>query len=328
MDTHFPSQFPHPLDRVELRTIGRQEIKAQPSPMIPQPGLQGLGTMILGIIQNNHHLSWRTAVTEKMGQEYLKRFSIKDFPLLNHQFPVLQTNGPKHPNGLMRRGVPENGIFDLGRNPHHISRAVLLEMALIQTPKIKIVSSQKLANFFYRQPVLRDLRRPSLPAASDAEIQTDGRCAGIGVPRFLAQRPFSYGGIAKSHPTAPEDIQRRWAAFVSPPPTACADANPRRDASLSPPHPAVPAARLPGIGETNTGWFEGNDPIGLPHHTRSSLGKGRVIHVDGDRIGPLGIGRFPAGKSISQPRDHHISASPWLPPLLATMVLQISLMRN
>jgi hypothetical protein len=284
--------------------------------------------MIFGIIQNNDHLSWGTAVTEKMGQEYLKGFSIKDFPLLSHQFSVLQPNGPKHPNGLMRWGMPENGIFYLGRNPHHRSGAMLLEMALIQTPEIKIVSSQKPAQFFYMRPVQPDLRRQSLPAAYGDEIQTDGRCADIGVPQWLAQTPVLYGGTAKPHPTAPGDIQRRWVTFVSPPLTASAEANPTRDAALSPQHPAVPAAPLPGTGETNTEWFEENGPIGRPPHTRSSLAKGRVIHVVGGRTGHRGIARFPAVKSILQPRDRHISAFPWSPSFLATMVPQIQIMRN
>src|SRR5512139_2676370 len=138
MNTQFASQLPNPLNRIELRTIRRQEIKTQDSPLIPQPGLQRSRMMVSGIIQNNHHFLLREAVTKKMGQEYLKRLPVKILPLLGYQFPVLQTDGPKHPNGLMRRCVPKNGIFHLGWNPHDIPRAKLLEMALIQTPKIKV----------------------------------------------------------------------------------------------------------------------------------------------------------------------------------------------
>jgi hypothetical protein len=185
VNTHFASQFPDSLNRIELRTIGRQEIKAQTFPMIPQPGLQRSSMMISGIVENNHHFLLREAVAKEMGQKYLKRLTVKIFPLLGYQFPVLQTDSPKHPNGLVRRCVPENGIFHLGRNPHDIPRAMLLEMALIQTPKIKISSSQKLAKFFYMPPAPPDSLRRSPLGAYVGEIQTDGKSADIGVPRCL-----------------------------------------------------------------------------------------------------------------------------------------------
>jgi len=249
-----------------------------------------------------------------MAQKNLKGFSIELFPLLGYQSALLQTNGPKHPDGLMRRCLPENWVFHLGRNPHDIPGPMLLEMTLIQTPKIKIFSSQKPAEFFYMPPAPRDWLRQSPPAASVGEIQTDGRCVGIGAPRFLTPMPVLYGEIAKFHPTAPGDIQKRWAAFANQPLTASSDVDPKKNAVLSPRHRAVHSTRPLGNGGTNTGWSEGNGPIDLPLHTCSSPGKGKAIHVAGGHIGLLGISISPAVKSILQPRDHRRSAFPWLPP--------------
>jgi hypothetical protein len=270
--------------------------------------------MVSRIIQNNHHFLLRVTVTEKRGQKYLKRLSVKILPLLGYQFPVLQTDGAKHPNGLMCRCVPKNGIFHLGRNPHNIPGAMLLEMALIQTPKIKVFSSQKLTKFFYMPPAPRDLLRQSLPVAYVGEIQTDGKFADIGVPRCLIQKPSSHDAIARSHPTAPGNIPKRWGASVNRLRAVSSVAGPKNKAVLSLRHRVVHSTRPAGNGGTNTGSFVVNGPIDQPPHTCSSLGKGKAIHVAGGHIGLLEISKFPAVKSILQPRGHRILAYPWLPP--------------
>jgi hypothetical protein len=314
MDTHFASQLPNPLNGIELRTIGRQEVKTQTSPVVPQPGLQGSRMMVSGVIQNNHHFLSRETVTKKMGQKYLKRLPVKIFPLLRYQFPVSQTDGPKHPNRLMRWGLPEDGVFQLRGNPHHIPGAMLLEMALIQTPKIKVFSSQKLAKFFYMPPALRDLLRQSPPVAYVGEIQTDEKSADIGVPRSLIQRPVSHDATAKFHPTVPGNNQKRWEVSVNPPLIVSSGTNPKKEAALSPRHRVVHSIHPLGNDGTNTGWFGANDPINLPPHTCSSHGKEKVIHVGGDHTGLPAISIFPAGESTLQPLDHRISTFPWLPP--------------
>jgi len=184
----------------------------------------------------------------------------------------------------MRRCLPENWIFPLGRNPHDIPGPMLLEMTLIQTPKIKIFSSQKLAKYFYIPPAPRDWLWQSPPGAYVGEIQTDGRCVGIGAPRFSTPSPVLYDEIAKFHPTAPGDIQKLWATFANQPLTASSVVHPKKNAVLSPRHRAVHSTRPLGNGGTNTGWFEENGPIDLPLHTCSSPGKGKAIHVAGGHI--------------------------------------------
>jgi hypothetical protein len=214
----------------------------------------------------------------------------------------------------MRGCVPKNRIFHLGWNPHDIPGAVLLEMALIQTPKIKVFSSQKLTKFFYMLPAPRDFLRQLLPVAYVGEIQTDGKFVDIGVPRCLIQKPSLHDAIAKSHPTVPRNIPRRSGASVNRLLAVSSVAGPKKKAVLSPRHPGVHSAHPPGNGGTNTGSFAANGPIGQPPHTCSSLGKGKAIHVAGGHIGLLGISKFPAVKSTLQPRGHRISAYPWLPP--------------
>jgi len=249
-----------------------------------------------------------------MGQKYLKRLAVKILPLLGYQFPVLQTDGPKDSNTLMSRSMPKDRVFHLGWNPHDIPGPMLLEMALIQTPKIKIFSPQKLTKFFYMPSAPQDLLPQSLPAVYVGEIQADGTFADIGVPRCLIQKPSLNDAIAKCHPTAPGNIPKWAEASVNRPPAASSVVGPKKKAVLFPPHPEVHPTRPPGNGGTNTGSFAANGPINQPPHTCSSPGKEKAIHVADGHIGLLRTSKFPAVKSTLQPQDHRISAYPWLPP--------------
>jgi hypothetical protein len=191
---------------------------------------------------------------------------------------------------------------------------MLLEMALIQTPKIKVFASYEPAKFFYMPPARLGLRRQSPPGAYVCGTQTDGKCVGIGVPQSLNQMPGLNGGITKFHPTVPGYIQRRWAVSSNQPLTVFSDEDPKKNVVLFPPHRSTHSDLPFGNGGTNTGWFEENDPTGPPLHKCSSLGKGKAIHAAGDHIGLREILKFLAVELTSQPRDPRISVFPWLPP--------------
>jgi len=71
--------------------------------------------------------------------------------------------------------MPEDRIFDVGRNPHHVPRPVLLKMALIETPKVKVLSSHEPAKVFYMPPVPPGWLLRSSPEACVGETQIDGK---------------------------------------------------------------------------------------------------------------------------------------------------------
>lgn len=126
--------------------------------------------MISRIIQNNHHLFSSGTMADQVFQTFTKSFSIELFPLLGQPSSVPQMNRPIASYLLMGRGLPEDRISNLRRNPHHISRPMLLKMALIQAPKIKIVPSYPLPKFSYMPLVLLGFLLQSLLWACVCEI--------------------------------------------------------------------------------------------------------------------------------------------------------------
>jgi len=328
MDAEFTSQLPDPLNRIELRAVRRQEIQPQFPPVIPQPRLQGSGMMIPGVIQNDYHLFLGWTMAKKVFQELTKSLPIEFVPLLCYQSTIPHTDGSKHPDLFVCRSVPEDRIFDIERDPHHIARSVLLEMTLIQTPKVEVISSHELKKFFYMPLGLLDWLPRSFPEACAVETPNGERGADIVGRPSLNQIPGLNGGITRRRPTVLECILRWWGAFVNQPPTASAAEGSKQNAVPFLQHLSAPSSLPPGTGETNTGWFEGNVPIDFPLHRCSSLDKARAIHEADGHIGIPEILRFPVAKPLLRPRDHQISTSPWLPPFWATMVTQNLLMRN
>ena len=267
-------------------------------------------------------------MAKKMFQEYPKSLPVELFPLLGHQSTILQTDGTKDPDFFVCWNMPEDRIFDFGRNPHNVPRSVLLEMAFIEAPKIKVVSSQKPANFFYMPPAPPGWLLRSAPGAYVGETQSDGKDVDTVVPLPLNQTLALNGATTGFHPTALAYIPSRWEASVNRPLTVSTDGDATRKAVLSPRHrSALPILPLENDG-TNTGWCEGNALIRFPLHTCSSLGKARAIHEVGDHIGIPRILKFPAAASTLPTRDHQISTFPWLPPFWVTMLAQNLSMRN
>jgi hypothetical protein len=328
MNAEFTNQLPDPLNRIELRTIRKQKIQPQFPPVIPQPGLQGSGMMISGVIQNDHHLLVGGTMAKEVFQEFTKSLPVEFVPLLCYQSTIPQTDGSKHSDLFVCRSMPEDRIFDIERDPHHISRSVLLKMTLIQTPKVKVISSHEPTKFFYMLLGLPDWLLRSFPEVCAVETPNGERGVDIvGLPS-LSQILGLNGGTTRRHPTVLEYIPRPWGAFVNQPLTVSADEDSKKNAVLSSQHLSAPSSLPPGTDGTNIGWFEGNVPIDFPLDRYSFLDKGRAIHEAGGHIGIPKILRSLVVKPILRPRDHQTSASPWLPPFWVTMVTQNLFMRN
>jgi hypothetical protein len=267
-------------------------------------------------------------MTDKIFQKFAKGFPIELLPLLCQQSAIPQMNCPIHSYLLMGRSLPEDRIFNLGRNPHNISRSVLLKMALIQTPKVKVVSSHPLAEFFYMLLGPLDLLPQSHHEVCVAGTPTDEKGADFVSPQPLNQTSGLNGGTIRHHPIVPEDIQGHSEVFVDQPPIVFAGADSTSNAVPSPLHPTIPSILPPGTDETNTGWSGESVPKDFPLHSCSSHGKEIAIHEVDGHIGTLGILKFPVAKPLSRPRNHQRLAFPWHPPFWVTMITQNSIMRN
>jgi len=111
-------QFPGPFHRIQIGTIGRQEIQPQDTTMFMEPGTQGACMMPTGIVKHDHHLAPTTSAAQQSTQEDLKPFRVKRFGWHRHHSTIDWTNRTKDGHLLARRSMQHYGIQIFWRNPH------------------------------------------------------------------------------------------------------------------------------------------------------------------------------------------------------------------
>jgi hypothetical protein len=64
------------------------------------------------------------------------------------ELPGAEVDGTKAGNGLPRRSMQHHRVLDLRRNPHPQPRAMALEVALIEVPKLNVIPLRQAFRFF------------------------------------------------------------------------------------------------------------------------------------------------------------------------------------
>lgn len=135
-------QFPNALDGVEVRAVRWQKI---------QPVRRGVrigGVMVSGVVENEHRGETATAMARKQAQKGFKRARIENRTEHSDQLAGPKIDRPEKGQGFARGRVPHDGVFCFRRNPHAAAGAMLLEVALVQTPEIKPFIVQHPVEFF------------------------------------------------------------------------------------------------------------------------------------------------------------------------------------
>src|SRR3954462_15835509 len=145
-----PRQLPHPLNRVELWTVGREKVKAQDPGVLLSPLFVENGMMVLGIVGNHNRGTVASPYNLLQGAHELQEgtgVEALDFAA-KREFTIPQTHSAKIPYAATRRIVWQHGIGHFRRNPHTTARSVLLELHFVESPKIHVAPLQKLPKFF------------------------------------------------------------------------------------------------------------------------------------------------------------------------------------
>lgn len=109
---------------------------------------QQLGMVVPGVVQNDHYAFAVGAPTQQQLETRLEGLGVKRGAQAVCKLAPHQTHRAQAGHRLARGGVAQNWIFDLGCNPHATARAMLLEVALVQTAEFNIFLSCQTAQFF------------------------------------------------------------------------------------------------------------------------------------------------------------------------------------
>ena len=149
-------QLPNPLDGIEVGTVGRQEVERHPVLVLGEERLESGGMMVASVVQHQDHASAPAMLIEKLFQEGLEGLGVEFVGQPRDQTAFLDADRTEHPHALSSGRVKHDRIGFLGWDPHPATRAVLLEMALVQKPQINAVRAGEFFEFFYILPWLGD----------------------------------------------------------------------------------------------------------------------------------------------------------------------------
>lgn len=88
-------EFPNPFNRVQFRAVGRKKVEPQNISMFIEPWPQLIGMMPAGVINDDNHFSFFSAMAYELRQKILERLSIKRFLQTRNKPPIVYTNSTK-----------------------------------------------------------------------------------------------------------------------------------------------------------------------------------------------------------------------------------------
>lgn len=90
--------------------------------------------MVAGVIQHNHHLFAPRTMPQQLLQENLEGLGVEYDGHGTNEFAAAQADGSKASDQLAGRRMQHDRILVLRRHPQATARAMLLEVAFVQTP--------------------------------------------------------------------------------------------------------------------------------------------------------------------------------------------------
>lgn len=117
--------------------------------MFAQPRFENARMVVARVIEDDHHLPSPPVMSQHLLEERLEALRVELFFTPNDQTPVSCTYCAEHRHAFPSGGMKEDGIHYFWRYPHNATRAMLLEMAFVLKPHLKVFASGEAQEFFY-----------------------------------------------------------------------------------------------------------------------------------------------------------------------------------
>jgi hypothetical protein len=148
MGAHASRKFPHPLDPVEFRAVGWEELQSEIAAVLSQPGLDELSMVPPGVVHHKNQTTESRAMAHESFQEVEESLGIEDLLLLSHQVAVFHPNCPEEAHVLPGGCVQHDWISFFRRDPRGAASPMLLEMTLVLKPHVAITACGQTMEFF------------------------------------------------------------------------------------------------------------------------------------------------------------------------------------
>jgi hypothetical protein len=209
MQAATPGQLPDPLNRIEFRTVWRQEMQTKVFRDFFAPRRVERGVVIMRIVYDHHDLPSGTTMARQLPKEVPARHRVKHtIGSRHHELALLQPHRDEKADALSRRGVKTNRIIHFWRHPHAATRTMLLEVNFIHRPQIDFVLPGQGAEFFYAWLVIKDRLLPPADVVCATGSQTGGKAAGTAAPSMSRLSSDRGTQTRLGHPTSQSPRRR------------------------------------------------------------------------------------------------------------------------
>ena len=182
--------------------------------------------MVSGIVEDQNHALSRLFLAQKALEKAQESCSVEDRAHHAHELSGTQTDGTETGHGFSGRCMPQDGILDFRRNPHAAARAMLLEVAFIQTPQLNVAAASQSAEFFLLPRLSKDQIEPPGDVACVAENQVAGTAVGIDALQDLHRIGGANALTRQGHPTGWRPNRSHAESFADHPAIAANPSNP------------------------------------------------------------------------------------------------------
>ncbi len=104
--------------------------------------------VIPGVVQDHYHALVSRSVAKQLAQEAPEGLGIEGVREGVDGFSGAQVDRAKAGDGLPCRSMEHHRVLDLRRHPHTQARAMALEVAFIEVPKLNVIPFGQAFRFF------------------------------------------------------------------------------------------------------------------------------------------------------------------------------------
>lgn len=264
-------------------------MKFKPRGLLTPPLAMKFGMMVAGVVGDDHRpLARRPSSFGKFAKESPAGFAVEasGLPLVN-QLSISKPNGSEVTNAFSGRVVINNWLRHFRWNPHPSAGSILLEMDLVQSPKLNLRIPHHEQEFFCVPGGVEDRLGQSWGAVCATEIPNGGTCAGIGASPTARGIVDGSRSRASCHPTdcnsSPPSVDPFEEPDRSQPSALSLNDSDDRDAL----RPQVLADRALRSARPSIGQFEAHLQGGLTLGDNSIPRQPEEPRADGDHTEPV-----------------------------------------
>src|ERR1035437_74638 len=288
VDPKASQELPDSFNRIEFWAIRRKELQDEVGLLFAPPLGVELSVVIPGVIDDEDNPpAGAGADAVQLAKELPAGLGVKvTLWLGGTELPVPESDGPEVTDCLSCGCMAANRILDLRGDPHPATAAVLLEMDLINRPKVDGGVAGQSLEFFLPPPAITGWLGPPSGGVCAAEIRIGEIASGSCAHPSSLRTAFAERPKAKGRSKAALEVHSRPDCSATPPLRGPDSLRSISTVGLPSIRRSIPQTRSARTGEPKSPRYGAHPPRCWPPSDNSSLVRPATRRGAGGRTGP------------------------------------------